>query len=129
MRRLCGLIVAVVLLPALSWGQSQGFVQDARGTAVRAACQATLDRMQNKEVTTHAQQQSSYCFGLVEGLITMHKTATLRGLEPLFCVPDSVTVEQGISVIVAWLHRHTDQLEQPGSALLVQALQDSYPCQ
>ena len=74
------------------------------------------------------------CLGTVRGIIdagTVFDTfADQAGKPPtnVFCAPESVSTDQGVSVVVKYLKEHPEDLHQRGTTLTVLALKQTFPC-
>src|SRR5262249_40985619 len=77
------------------------------------------------------------CAGLVEGVIqmagllkAMQTVGDIPHLDPLLCaaVPDQVTIEQAIKVVVSYGETHPREGPLPFTVLVLDALHDAWPC-
>ena len=77
-------------------------------------------------------------FGLVEGVINMsgllkamHTVGDIPHLDPLLCaaVPEQVTVEEALKVVVMYGETHPKEGPLPFTVLVLDALHDRWPCQ
>jgi hypothetical protein len=64
------------------------------------------------------------CVGTIQGLTGM---ARLQKPSP-FCVPDSVTNEQEVRVVVNYIDRHPEKMHLYFSYLAYDALREAWPC-
>ena len=77
------------------------------------------------------------CAGLVEGVINMsgllkamQTVGDIPHLDPLLCaaVPDQVTIEQALKVVVSYAETHPREGPLPFTVLVLDALHDAWPC-
>ena len=77
------------------------------------------------------------CAGLVEGVINMsgllkamQTVGDIQHLDPLLCaaVPESVTIEQAIKVVVSYGETPPREGPLPFTVLVLDALHDAWPC-
>ena len=67
------------------------------------------------------------CAGMVSGM-----SLAVEALTAALCLPDLITVEEQVRVVVEFLKAlRSDQLQEPSmdAALVLFALQDAFPCQ
>lgn len=77
------------------------------------------------------------CAGLVEGVINMsgllkamQTVGDIPHLDPLLCaaVPEQVTIEQALKVVVSYAQTHPREGPLPFTVLVLDALHDAWPC-
>ncbi len=77
------------------------------------------------------------CAGLVEAVINMsglmkamQSVGDIQHLDPLLCaaVPEDVTIEQVVKVVVAYGETHPKEGPLPFTVLVLDALHDAWPC-
>src|SRR5215831_9713135 len=77
------------------------------------------------------------CAGLVEGVINMaallkamQTVGDIQHLDPLLCaaVPDQVTIQQALKVVVRYGEAHPKEGPLPFTVLVLDALHDAWPC-
>jgi hypothetical protein len=77
------------------------------------------------------------CAGLVEGVIdmagllkAMQTVGDIPHLDPLLCaaVPEQVTIEQALTVVVRYGETHPREGPLPFTVLVLDALHDAWPC-
>ena len=76
------------------------------------------------------------CVGYVSGVIDDHFSCQLNepssgaALDPTkhFCLPDGVSPNQAVRVIVKWLEDHPARLHEAAIVLALDALRDNFPC-
>jgi hypothetical protein len=75
---------------------------------------------------------------LVEGVIqmagllkAMQTVGDIPHLDPLLCaaVPEDVTIEQAVKVVVRYAETHPKEGPLPFTVLVLDALHDAWPCQ
>jgi len=77
-----------------------------------------------------------HCLGYVTGVIDDHfncqlgQASATAALDPTkdFCLPDGVTPNQTVRVIVKWLEDHPARLHESAIELANKALKESFPC-
>lgn len=78
----------------------------------------------------------AHCLGYVQGVMDDHFSCQLNepssagALDPTkhFCLPDGVTPNQAVRVIVKWLEDHPARLQENAAELAGNALRDNFPC-
>lgn len=75
------------------------------------------------------------CLGLVRGMIdaaaVFDSIAVEKGkpTTDIFCVPDGVSTDQGVRVVIKYLNDNQKELHQRGTILIVLALMEAFPCE
>lgn len=54
--------------------------------------------------------------------------AGLSRTEPVFCLPEGVTIEQIVDVFAAYLSRHPQNRHKDGGILMALAIANAFPC-
>jgi|SRR5215467_3632578 len=97
-------------------------------------CKLTSDQA----VDTYNPYLYGRCVGLVEGVINMsgllramQTVGDIQRLDPLLCaaVPDQITTEEAIKVVVRYGETHPKEAPLPFTVLVLDALHDAWPCQ
>lgn len=78
----------------------------------------------------------AHCLGYVQGVIDdhfiwqMYETSSSAALDPTkhFCLPDGVTPNQTVRVILKWLEDHPARLHERAVELALAALRENFPC-
>ncbi len=78
----------------------------------------------------------AHCLGCVTGVADEHfncQTSEASSAAPLdptkhFCLPDGVTPNQTVRVVVKWLEDHPAQLHESAVELVLGALKENFPC-
>ena len=78
----------------------------------------------------------AHCAGYVTGVIDDHfngqlsEVSSTAALDPTkhFCLPDGVSANQAVRVVVKWLEDHPALLHERAIDLVLSALKDSFPC-
>ncbi len=69
------------------------------------------------------------CDGLIRGMIDLNWYYSSRlGDDAFYCMPSGFTVGQGAIIIVKYLNKHPELLNQPDTLLIIKAFMDAYPC-
>ena len=74
------------------------------------------------------------CLGTVRGIIdagAVFDTFADQAGNPrpnVFCVPESVSTDRGVRVVIQYLEEHPEDLHQRGTTLTVLALKQAFPC-
>ena len=67
-----------------------------------------------------------------DAIIALHDTIILLQLpsdHPLrSCLPDSVTVEQSVAVVVRWFNRHPQSRQENFMWVAMSAMHEAWPC-
>ena len=77
-----------------------------------------------------------HCLGYVTGVADdhfscqLHEASATAALDPTkhFCLPDGVTPNQTVRVVVKWLEDHPARLHESAVELVVSALKENFPC-
>lgn len=75
------------------------------------------------------------CLGLVRGVIdaaaVLKSMAAEKGKSSadIFCVPDGISTDQGVRVVIKYLTENPAKLHQRGTILTVSALMEAFPCE
>ncbi len=97
-------------------------------------CKLTADRVVDNPSNSYL---AGRCAGLVEGVINMsgllramHTLGDIPNLDPLLCaaVPEEVTIEQALTVVVRYGETHPREGPLPFTVLVLDALHDAWPC-
>jgi hypothetical protein len=97
-------------------------------------CKLTLDHVVD---SSHNSYLLGRCAGLVEGvshmaglLKAMQTVGDIPHLDPLLCaaVPDQVTIQEALKVVVRYGETHPKETHQPFTVLVLDALHDAWPC-
>jgi hypothetical protein len=78
----------------------------------------------------------AHCLGYVTGVVDdyfncqANEASTTAALDPTkhFCLPDGVTPNQTVRVVVKWLEDHPGRLHERAVELVLGALKDNFPC-
>ena len=71
------------------------------------------------------------CISMVSGIIELNGVLEEKRQQPLFCLPEKLelTVEQAEDIMMRQAQKMTDPDQLPIGLLLVQGLQNTFPCQ
>ena len=96
---------------------------DSSASYFLTRCRAVVDHHTDRLFDT------GICAGVMVGL---HDTSLLLPIpsdHPLrSCLPESVTVERSIGVVVHWLDRHPERWDENFMKLAMSALHEAWPC-
>jgi Rap1a immunity proteins len=78
----------------------------------------------------------AHCLGYVTGIVDDHfncqinEASSTAALDPTkhFCLPDGVTPNQTVRVVVKWLGDHPARLHEGAIGLVIDALKENFPC-
>lgn len=78
----------------------------------------------------------AHCVGYVQGVIDDHfncqlnEVSSTAAFDPAkhFCLPDGVSPNQAVRVVVKWLEDHPARLHEGAIDLVMSALKDGFPC-
>jgi len=95
-----------------------------------------MDSPDNLRAISHGEMvNGAHCVGYVQGVIDDHFSCQINessaaALDPTkhFCLPDGVTPDQTVRVIVKWLEDHPARLHEKAIGLVLNALRDNFPC-
>jgi len=123
-------LLLVLLLSPLAGNASEDILS---GSKLLRNCNSYLKLVggsSNSEIILGA----GLCLGTVRGIIDagaiFDTFADQAGKPPtnVFCVPESVSTDQGIRVVIKYLEGHPEDLHQRGTTLTVLALKQAFPC-
>ena len=69
------------------------------------------------------------CAAYMSGTVDALGSITERGWASGICAPKEVTVEQVVLVYVEWAKRNPAKLHRTASDLVIEALQEAFPCE
>ena len=100
------------------------------GAAAPAEAQSGVSGQELKKIcSSEISADLGLCHGFFRGLSDTHSiyAAMQKGLG-LYCLPAGATQEQFEHVALNWMDEHPDELERPAALLVLQALNDRFPC-
>jgi Rap1a immunity proteins len=68
------------------------------------------------------------CLKYLAGLGHMHSVTAYYGRQPLYCMPDEVTVYQAQLIVVRYLRAHPEWLHYGSAHLATYAFAEAFPC-
>ena len=69
------------------------------------------------------------CTDYIKGFSDLHNNLRAGGLvKELWCAPPKTTAAQLRQALLTYGEAHRDELNQPGSTLVIKALQKAFPC-
>jgi hypothetical protein len=115
--------LAPLVLAALAASPASAAKMDSSATYFLQGCRAVADR----EIDQH------FNIGMCAGvMIAIHDVSLLLQVSPdhplRSCLPESVTIEQSISVVVRWLDRRPHRWDENFTKLAMSALHETWPC-
>jgi hypothetical protein len=93
--------------------------------AIMPGCRGFLS---NSDVTPVEAYEQGYCAGILEGLGYEAELSERVFKQAVFCVPEHVTREQELRVIVTYIDKHPEKMHQHFAFLAIMALRDAWPC-
>jgi hypothetical protein len=93
-----------------------------------------LDTPTNLQAVSHDDEvYGAHCVSYVAGVVDDHFSCQINDTSPFdptkhFCLPDGVTPNQTVRVIVKWLEDHPARLHERAIGLVLNSLSDSFPC-
>jgi Rap1a immunity proteins len=134
----------VVLYPAVGKGQDQsGASVDRTGLQLQEECQLAATNSSNTQpLTSEEIVKATHCDGYLLGVMDTYGTwegqwkllanlprdASYYMLRPNACIPDGVTVEEAIQVVLKFLQDNPTLLHKPEGYVTAFALSKAYPC-
>jgi hypothetical protein len=105
------------------------------GNMLLKNCQAWVRLMDNPNDAASGSDEieGANCAGYVDGVVDDHVTLQLEDKMPFdstkyFCIPDGVTPNQTVRVVVKWLTDHPARLHEKAIRLVLAALRDNFAC-
>jgi len=105
------------------------------GNDLLEKCQVALNADEAGHGTKNAQETMAvgWCNGFIMGateqaMMQFNPATGQKNGPPIFCVPSSFNYGQELRLVVRWLNDHPESLHKSATYLVVQALQESYPC-
>jgi hypothetical protein len=91
-----------------------------------------LEKCQNYDSNWNS-YDGGFCMGFLFGAVNQAQSrfnpAEGRKMgPPLICMPSEVSFEQMRRIVVRWLNEHPEALHKSGTYLVIDALQETYPC-
>lgn len=68
------------------------------------------------------------CVGYIRGVSDFNTLIKVGGAKPFFCKPNSQNQFLTIKVVVEYLKKNTDKLDDPEFGLVINALREGYKC-
>ena len=113
--------LAPLVLAALATSPASAEKMDGSAKHFLQGCRAVADR----DIDQH------FIIGMCAGvMIAIHDVSFLLHPDhPLrSCLPESVTIEQSVAVVVRWLDRRPHRLDENFTKLAMSALRETWPC-
>jgi Rap1a immunity proteins len=112
-----------LVLAALATSPALAAKVDSSANHFLQRCRAVVDR----EIDQH------FDIGICSGvMIAIHDVSILLHVPPdhqlRSCLPESVTVEQSVAVVVRWLDRRPHRWDENFMKLAMSALHETWPC-
>ena len=122
MRPVAGL-TALFVFAALTTDAALAEKMDSSAGYFLSRCRAVVDHEYDK----------LFDIGICSGvMVAIHDTSMLLNApansQVRACMPDSITVEKSIAVVVHWLDRHPQRWHENFTSLAMSALHDAWPC-
>lgn len=124
----------IPLLVLLSFPLAGNAAEDAlSGSKLLRNCNSYLmlvDGSSNSKIILGA----GICLGTIRGIIDAgaifdsHAVQDGKPATNVFCVPESVSTDQGVRAVIKYLEEHPEDLDQRGTTLTVLALKQAFPC-
>jgi len=125
---ICGVLLALTITTANAAENTHS------ANYILPYCKLTADQVADNPSNSYL---AGRCAGLVEGVINMsgllkamHTLGDIPHLDPLLCaaVPEEVTIEQALKVVVRYGETHPREGPPPFTVLVLDALHDAWPC-
>lgn len=104
------------------------------GNDMLVDCRNLIDSGASESLSKEKVLGVGYCIGLIDGFVTYNYVyeAVLqvekKGDLVQMCLPERVSTRQLAEVVITYLEKNPDRLQESGQALAAQALIASYPC-
>ena len=83
----------------------------------------------------HATARAGFCIGFIDGFQQFEQLVDIsqgandaNSSARLICTPDGVTNRQNVKVVVKYLDRHPEFLHKFAAQLVLEAMQEAFPC-
>jgi hypothetical protein len=107
------------------------------GNELLSNCKAFIDlasldsKIKSNDLITI--QGSGKCVGLLQGVSKMNRWYEIylknqTHENPLFCIPDGVTLGQKTLVVIKYLTEYPELLHEPDTVLIIKAFMQAFPC-
>jgi hypothetical protein len=118
-----GLLIWTTTTTALAY-------EDLNGSHLLKACNAALVDPKTLDADGHA--LIGYCAGLIHGVSNgqrgAHAASPSSVADLHFCLPESMTIQEGARVVAKYLNEHPERLQEDASELAKAALGSAFPC-
>jgi len=79
-------------------------------------------------MTSKGRQRKKYCSGFISGVEETTRLHNQLAAAPTICLPKGKTSSQFTDVYMTYASRKTTDLSKPAALIVIEALQDAFPC-
>lgn len=79
-------------------------------------------------MTSTGRQRKKYCSGFISGVEETTRMQNKHDITPKICLPKGKTSSQYTDIYMNYASRKTTNLSKPAALIVIEALQDSFPC-
>ena len=115
--------------PALAEGGGMGKEPGARLLARCESARRLADPAEADGLSSSERADAQTCLAFLEGFVWGNAWASWREAKDMwFCLPQGFAGQQGVPVVVDYLHDHPDRQLEDAHLLVFLALTAAYPC-
>ena len=128
MRRIVVFVVVTLLSASATPPQQRHFTTFWSGNKLLEDCQP-ITRADRQELSEHQVAYGVPCYGYVLGVADATNSFGYQHQIPqMYCVPEHVTPDQLVRVVVKWLENNPERLHMAGALVVNAALTTAFPC-
>jgi Rap1a immunity proteins len=116
-------IVALSLVGSASAAEDTG-----SANAIMPGCRAQLQAGLTDDASPADAFGQGMCVGIISGLATSTALSRVTLKSAFFCAPEGSTIQQSMQVIVTYIDKHPERMDEPFVLLAISALQEAWPC-
>lgn len=79
-------------------------------------------------MTSKGRQRKKYCSGFISGVEEATRLQSKLAANQKICLPGGKTSSQYTDIYMAYASRKTTDLTKPAALIVIEALQDAFPC-
>lgn len=97
------------------------FPQQMTAKALMTTCASSY-------MSSSGRQRQKYCSGFISGVEESIRLLDKQTIVPKICLPNGKTSSQYTDIYMTYASRKTTDLSKPAALIVINALQDAFPC-
>jgi hypothetical protein len=118
----------IAAIVALSLVGSASAEDNGSANAIVPGCRAQLQAGLTDGTNPADAFGQGMCVGIITGLATSTALSRVTLKSAFFCAPEESTIQQSMQVIVTYIDKHPERIDEPFVLLAISALQEAWPC-